>query len=62
MLARTCGRCWQRTADDMRGDDQRAEAIARKLRDDHPDDWEDCDFTEAISIVAQGEMGGSQGV
>jgi len=46
----------------MRGDDQRAEAIARKLRDDHPDDWEDCDFTEAISIVAQGEMGGSQGV
>lgn len=40
----------------MRGDDQRAEAIARKLRDDHPDDWEDCDFTEAISIVAQGEM------
>lgn len=38
----------------MRGDDQRAEAIARKLRDDHPDDWEDCDFTEAISIVAQG--------
>lgn len=46
----------------MRGDDQRAEAIARKLRDDHPDDWEDCDFTEAISIVAQGEIGGSQGV
>lgn len=46
----------------IRGDDQRAEAIARKLRDDHPDDWEDCDFTEAISIVAQGEMGGSQGV
>lgn len=46
----------------MRGDDQRAEAIARKLRDDHPDDWEDCDFTEAISTVAQGEMGGSQGV
>ena len=46
----------------MRGDDQRAEAIARKLRDDHPDDWEDCDFTEAMSIVAQGEMGGPQGV
>ena len=46
----------------MRGDETRAEVIARKLRDDHPDDWEDCDFTEAISIVAQGEMGGASGL
>ena len=46
----------------MRGDDERAEAIARKLRDDHPDDWEDCDFTEAVSLVAQAEMGDGDGV
>ena len=46
----------------MRGDDERAERIARKLRDDHPDDWEDCDFTEAVSIVAQAEMGGGDAV
>ena len=46
----------------MRGDDERAERIARKLRDDHPDDWEDCDFTEAVSIVAQSEMGDGDAV
>ena len=46
----------------MRGDDERAERIARKLRDDHPDDWEDCDFTEAVSIVAQAEMGDGDAV
>ena len=46
----------------MRGDDERAERIARKLRDDHPDDWEDCDFTEALAIVAQSEMGGGDAV
>lgn len=46
----------------MRGDDERAQTIARKLRDDHPDDWDDCDFTEAVAIAAQVEMGDGEGV
>lgn len=39
----------------LRGDDEEASRLARKLRDDHPDDWEDCDLSEAISLITEVE-------
>lgn len=45
----------------LRGDEDRAMSIARKLRDDHPDDWEECDFSEAAALLAESERGESGG-
>ena len=45
----------------LRGDEERAMSIARKLRDDHPDDWEECDFSEAAALHAESECGKSGG-
>ena len=28
-------------------------SIARKLKDDHPDDWADVDMSEAIAMIAE---------
>ena len=44
----------------LRGDEGRALSIARKLRDDHPDDWEECDFSEAAALLAESERGGGE--
>ena len=45
----------------LRGDEGQAMSIARKLRDDHPDDWEECDFSEAAALLAESERGESGG-
>ena len=45
----------------LRGDEGRAMSIARKLRDDHPDDWEECDFSVAAALLAEAERGESGG-
>ena len=37
----------------MRGDDDTAMSIARKLKADHPDDWDECDMTEAVELLAE---------
>ena len=44
----------------LRGDEGRALSIARKLRNDHPDDWEECDFSEAAALLAESERGGGE--
>lgn len=45
----------------MRGDDEGAGRIARKLQADHPDDWEDCDLGEAMAMVAEAGLGRGEG-
>ena len=37
----------------LRGDEDTAMSIARKLKDDHPDDWADVDMSEAIAMIAE---------
>ena len=37
----------------LRGDDDTAMSIARKLKADHPDDWDECDMTEAVELLAE---------
>ena len=37
----------------LRGDDDTAMLIARKLKADHPDDWDECDMTEAVELLAE---------
>lgn len=36
----------------LRGDDERALSLARKLREDHPDDWDECDVSEVAALIA----------
>ena len=37
----------------LRGDDDTAMSIARKLKADHPDDWDECDMTKAVELLAE---------
>ncbi len=37
----------------LRGDDDTAMSIARKLKADHPDDWDEYDMTEAVELLAE---------
>ena len=32
--------------------------IARKLKADHPDDWDECDMTEAVALLAEAGITG----
>lgn len=44
----------------LSGDEEKACRLARKLEDDHPDDWEECGMTEAIALVAEAELGADE--
>ena len=37
----------------LRGDEEKAMSIARKLQADHPDDWDECDMTEAVALLVE---------
>ena len=42
----------------LRGDEEKAMSIARKLQADHPDDWDECDMTEAVALLAEAGITG----
>ena len=37
----------------LRGDEEKTMSIARKLKADHPDDWDECDMTEAVALLVE---------
>ena len=42
----------------LRGDEEKAMSIARKLQADHPDDWDECDMSEAVALLAEAGITG----
>mgnify|MGYP001727814825 CR=1 FL=1 len=42
----------------LRGDEEKVMSIARKLQADHPDDWDECDMSEAVALLAEAGITG----